>query len=183
MTQGYGYPAAAPVPFSQPRPPCWGKSYDENNRECKGCPVQVSCKDEIIKLNVQRRPYYGTQPTAPAYPAAAAPVPGYFPQPPQPRPYQPPQQIPIPVANQGGGGLPLYGYGWIRDPMFHTIHQAPVERNQFPGESFGERAIKNVALSLIEALFGSLLLAVRQWSWAPKQPASEKVIDVQVERR
>jgi hypothetical protein len=189
LPQYPSYGSAVPAPTSvQARPPCWGKSFDETNRECRGCGFQTSCKEDIIQQNQARRPYYG-QPdyrqAAPA-PIPVPTTPWSPPMPVQPPPrvaplaVAPPPQYPVP-ARPPEHGLPQYGYGWVPDPLFYSVHMAPpMMRHQFPDETFMERTVKNVGLSMLEAFFGSLLLATRQMIWAPTP--EEKVIDVPPQR-
>jgi hypothetical protein len=183
MTPTYGMPST-PAPASASssnafRPSCWGKSFDPTNRECRGCPVQSSCQEEIHRL--VRMSYQTPQYAAPApvpapvpfhLPPTPAPMPApipvsYAPQPPhRPAPMQvaPPQPPPV----QQPPAMPTYGYGWYPDPMAHYIHAAPpVIRVQQPGETFGERAAKNLVIHVLEALAGSFFLILRQWIWGP----------------
>lgn len=190
LPQYGGYPSPAPAPVVS-RPICWGKSFDETNRECRGCSFQTSCKEEVVRAASYSRPYYGTPEAQRAPMYAAAPIPAPVPAP-VPVYTQPARASILPVVHQPSpmamkpeqrSDLPAYGYGWVNDQLFYSIHTSPpVYRTQLPGETFVERAAKNVALSVFESLLGSLLLAARQIIWAPKRPV-EKVIDVISEQK
>jgi hypothetical protein len=167
---GYAPPAPAPVVA---RPICWGKSFNENDRECRGCSFQTSCKEEIVRLNTYRY----SPPQAPAY-AAPAPVP--VPVPPWQQPprvtalpvIQAPQLAPVQpmMRPPDQHTIPPYGFGWAPDPLFYSLHAAPpMVRNQFQGEKFFERVGKNMLLSALESLCSQALLAARQMIWAPEQ--------------
>lgn len=183
----YGEPTPPRLPATalSDRPRCWGKSLDETSRECRGCGFQASCRDEMIRQNVNR-------------PLAVPPVPQYYGTP--SHPYTVPQPVPVtlrpmavtpqalesaartvvpaprPVAAQPQ--TQQYGYGWLNDPMFMTVHSAPPPmRPQLPGESFFERVMKNVGLSLLEQVFKEGFLAVRQMILPPTP--KETVVDVQ----
>ena len=184
------------------RPPCWGRSFEEGNRECRSCSVQGSCKDEIVRQNVNRpmyqptaQPYY--QPTqyqqpVPYQQPAPVPVPQYQPPmaisslrravtsiPVQSYPATTPQQVPqVPQVPQQPQTQVPYGYGWIQDPMHYYVHTTPPPlRPQMNGESFSQRMVKNIGLAMLESMFASLFLAVRQMVWEPvvKPP---RVVDV-----
>lgn len=184
---------------NQAAPRCWGKNYTEGDRECRGCGFQESCKSEIIRNGVNRQPMYQTAVPQqfqqyPQQPAPHVQVPSYQPParvpsrffvggpqtnqyaPPQPvyqpqQAYQQPQYPPqyqqqqyAPPQNQ------QYGYGWVNDPMHHYVHSIPPpHRPQMPGESFGERMVKNIGLSMMESLFANMFLSIRQMMWTPEQ--------------
>ena len=170
--------APVPVPAVE-RPRCWGLSFDETNRECRGCQVQGTCRDEVFKKHAaQQRPYYG----APSYALPQAPI---------PLPYQPPVAAPapraVPVPYQAAPGqqsvIPAYGYGSTWDPITPQLYAAPpVHRVQLPGESFMERMFKNVALGMLEAFAINLVLGVRQAVWAPKKDPERLVDATRVEK-
>lgn len=90
MEWKYGNPAAGTSPE---RPPCWGLSYDNDNRECQTrCAFRESCRQEVQrKINAQR---LAPQAAPPPYP----PVPQYGqPAPMMPQYGQQPVQVPVPV--------------------------------------------------------------------------------------
>lgn len=91
MAFSYGVPETGQPPavsYSQvDRPRCWGLSdqYNNSSRQCLRCPVQSSCRDEIIRAK------------------NAAPPSGYAPQPlyrigTPPQPFNPP--VPVPAFQQ-----------------------------------------------------------------------------------
>ncbi len=180
----YQPPVAAPVPMPfTAKPPCWGKSFEESNRECRGCGFQASCKDQILKDNMFRQSGNYGQPTG-GYRPYAAPAPAPIPVP--VAPWQPPaQRFPLPVmhaapapvaqppaamVNQNPAAMPKYGYGWVADPLFYALNTAPpLMRPQFPEEGFVERVVKNTVLSMLESFMREVYLAVRQMIWAPGQ--------------
>jgi hypothetical protein len=174
----------APVPQSiVERPRCWGRSYDDATRECRGCGFQVSCKDEIIKMNVNR-------PVVPAYFQPSQPY--TTPQPVQPVTYQqqaqraPTLQQTIQQPQQVQRFYPLLEhYGWMQDPLYYHLSATPPPvRQQMQGESFVERVMKNAGLSMLEALFGQCFLAVRQMVFPPsRMPQQPPVIDTQTNPR
>lgn len=181
---GYQYGSQTPVPVQsraviQDAPRCWGKSYDETDRECRGCGFQSSCREEIFRRNAEPRPiattYYGT-PTPPrsyAYP--------------QPAPYQNP---PVPVQSQLTRSVPVtqpipqpiqpqtaamtHRYGWLQDPLYQALHAAPPPmRPQLPGESFLGRVAKNTFLAILEKACAEAFLAIRQMILAPESKTVE----------
>lgn len=177
----YGTPSAPVIE----RPRCWGRTYDEMTGECRRCGFQNSCKDEIIRCNINR----------------PAPMQQYQPmygQPPM-MPYAAPQQLNQPVIyqQQQVAGVPIRPqqnqqqlaqetaqramlmntvqpmqqppYGWLHDPLYYTMAATPPPvRPQMQGEGFMERVVKNAGLAMVEALFGQCFLAVRQLILPPK---------------
>jgi hypothetical protein len=191
----YGSPTAPTIE----RPRCWGRSFDEMSGECRRCGFQNSCKDEIIRLNINR------QMPAPMMPAYGGPVPagGYA----APQQLQQPvmMQMAPPQAQVAGAMMvrppaapPVAQeaaarqvqmmqqqqrsqevYGWLHDPLYYTMAATPPPvRPQLQGESFWERVAKNAALSMGEAFFGQCFLAVRQLVLPPKPPEQHKTVDV-----
>lgn len=176
------------------RPPCWGRSYEDGNRECRSCPVQGSCRDEIVRMNVNR-PMYNPNPYQPYLPPspftqqqqhvqAPVPVPTYQPPsgisgirriaPMTGAPTQQPVQMPMPAVQPTS--VP-YGYGWMQDPMHYYVHTMPPPlRTQMPGESFSQRMVKNIGLAMLESIFASMFLAVRQMVWEPQ--LDQRIVDV-----
>jgi hypothetical protein len=190
----YGNPATGAV---DNRPRCWGQSFNSEDPECRRCAFQASCRDQVIRMNVNRQvqvpqapapvsptqqyfqnfqqPVYNPQPYLPSAPVAQqATVPVV--QAPQPPPQPVRVQAPIPprpmtpVAPQQPA--PIFGandwYGRVQDPMMYHIGAAPPPyRPQMEGESFFERVSKNVGLAMMEGFFGQLFLAVRQMVLPP----------------
>jgi hypothetical protein len=187
----YGSPAAG----TDGRPRCWGQSFNSEDPECRRCAYQASCRDQVIRSNVNRQQ---AVPVAPPIPAAAqqyfqnyAP-PSYSPQPyqvpattvVQVQPVPQPQPVPVRVAApvpprppqqvQQGQTYPHQPigmhdwYGRMQDPMMYTVHAAPAPfRPQMEGESFFERVAKNTALAMVEGFFAQMFLAVRQMVLPP----------------
>lgn len=168
------------------RPRCWSKAFDEGARECRGCSFQVSCKEEIYRMNAARQvappapqpqyfqPYAVPQPVQVLQQQALQQVPTFRNLAPVPPQAPVPQQLaarPIhpPPQNQ-------YGYGWIQDPLYYTLTSAPPPmRPQMGDETFFDRTVKNVGLAMLESFFGQCLIAVRQMVLPPPV----KTIDVQ----
>jgi hypothetical protein len=93
---------------------------------------------------------------------------------------QQPQQMMMPPNPMPQTSIP-YGYGWVQDPMHRYIHTTPpVFRAQMPGESFGERMVKNIGLSMLESLFSTMFLSVRQMVWGPEvRPQTIDAVPIQ----
>ena len=176
----YGDPAGT-TKLLGPKPPCWGTSkYDNEDRECRNCGFQNTCRDQVMKSIPVATPapvpvassYYSqfqpqVQYAAPA-PVAIQPV----------APAAPPQTqvvqvrpAPVQEAKPLAPAVPMVKdrYGQFQDPMFVTIKSTPsVMRPQLPKESFAERVAKNMLLASTESALGELLLGVRQFLWAPR---------------
>lgn len=183
----YGTPSAPVVE----RPRCWGRSFDEMSGECRRCGFQNSCKDEIIRCNINRpapmqqyQPAYGPAPAVPyAVPQQAPPM--QYQQPQAPLMQRPPQQLAQEAAQRAMMMNTVQmtqqpPYGWMHDPLYYTMAATPPPvRPQMMGESFGGRVAKNIFLAMIEALFGQCFLAVRQLILPPAPPMSTepKVIE------
>lgn len=203
------------------RPGCWGRVdiYDSENRECRGCGFQSTCKSQVIKTTqanqqtvpqVSQLPYgqppyqYQTQPqpySAPQQQALRLPVPFTPPQVPYapvaqaPQPYAAPMRIPVipatPVPQQPQYHQPQVQqipqmqmaapqdvYGRIQDPLFFPIMNSPPFRPQMPGESFGERILKNILLDAGTMAAFHIGLALRQMVLPPvKKEPEEKIIN------
>lgn len=172
---------------SQQKPQCWGNQavHNAENRECSRCSFQLTCRDEIVKLGANRFPQqqygqsYGGAPFAPPRPVQQTPQMQQQQQihvlPPQQPAYYIPQQMNYqnPYQNYGGGprvaspqvvnGVPPFTYGWIQDPLHGSIgHYGMPVRVQQPGETFGQRVVKNAALSMGESFLMQLVFALRQ---------------------
>ena len=201
---GYGDQAGS----SAAKPVCWGRDFSDGNAECRGCPFLSSCKDHIIRSNVNRPgvpqampapvPMYPqqVQPMYQAYPVpmpqqAMVPVqqmqPSYVrpapPPPPQPqyRTQQAVQQQPQAplVPTQFANMPPQDWYGKVQDPLFLLITTAPpLMRPQMVGETYAQRWIKNVGLSMMEAALAHTFLAVRQLFLPPAPPDPNTPVDI-----
>lgn len=192
-TYEYGAPSPVPVRVLSPvpateKPRCWGKSFDETDRECRGCGFQNSCKEELIRKNVHRPmtppPYYAPQPVRsyatpqPVQPLHQ-PITSYpYHQPSTPPGFQmatvakalAPMMHPQPMTPASSG----HRYGWLQDPLYYTINAAPPPmRVQMNGESFFERALKNALLGALERGAAECFLAIRQMLLAPPVPTVE----------
>lgn len=125
------------------------------------------------------------------------PVPSYVPQAPLPAPYAVPTRIPVvppapmpqmhaaqmqPQMTQMPTQMPMTGaqdfYGRVQDPLFFPVMNAPPFRPQLPGETFGERFLKNLFLDLGTMAAFHVGLALRQMI-LPPQPKlpDEKIIN------
>jgi hypothetical protein len=181
---GYQYGNPSPesrLKIQEERPRCWGKSYEEGDRTCRGCGFQNSCKEEIFRQSSMPRPI------APPYTAPAPTRPYAFPQPVTSsiQPYSP--QVPtyapiartapvaqpapvVPVAAPAPQQQPVHRYGWLHDPLYQMIHSAPPPmRTQMEGETFAGRVMKNTALAMLEKGVAELFLAIRQVIFAPRK--------------
>lgn len=180
----YGDPSTGTSQLLGPRPPCWGTSkYDNEDRECRGCGFQNTCRDYIMKS----KPSVTTPAPAPvasyfsqftpqtqyATPQVVVPAP-VAPVAPQVIPVKPaPAQAPTPVqarpAPQPVGPVIEDRYGQFQDPMFHALKSTPtVLRPQLPSENFAQRVAKNMLLASVESALGEMVLGVRQFLWTPK---------------
>jgi hypothetical protein len=196
------------IPVNQQKPPsCYGLSYDNDSRECRGCGFQNTCRELVIKAkNNMTSPTtteyyrqfgvgggsgYGGVSIAPLRaPVAPMPQPSTHttllpltrPQVFQPQTSQYYQQQNIPP----GYPPPVrYGdYGWMQDPLHYAMAGAPTPmRPQMPGESFAERTMKNAGLAMAEALLMQGVLAVRQLVLAPNMPQQEVLVNPIVPQR
>lgn len=174
------------------RPSCWGRTdiYDSEDRECRNCGFQSSCRAQVIKLTPTQQtppvntpaPYYHsyapyTSPQ-PAPAPVAAPIVKYHPPAPAPivpapAPVAPTYTAPVvkavPAPMQQPQAVPVQQdwYGRMQDPLFFTVLSPPPFRPQMQGESFGERVLKNLALDLTAMAAGHLMLALRQMLLPP----------------
>lgn len=177
----YGDPASGKTQLLGPKPPCWGTSkYDNEDRECRACGFQHTCRDQVMKSIPVATP--APAPVASSYysqfqPQAqyAVPAPVVVQQvapvaPPQPQVVQV-KPAPVQEVRPVAPAVPQVKdrYGQFQDPMFVTIKSTPsVMRPQLQKESFAERVAKNMVLASTESALGELLLGVRQFLWAPK---------------
>lgn len=177
------------------------EAFDLSSRECRGCASQNSCGDTVQRARnaraFQARPaapvpvfqqaqqptYYGPtyrspavaqsfQPQVVPLPVAPPPVQQYVPQQqPQQQIIQHPQtQQPVRVYDPP----PAYHYGWLNDPLYYSgVATPPPMRPQLPGETFFERVVKNMGLSMMESMFFQGFLAVRQMVLAPGVPETQ----------
>jgi len=176
----YGDPSKS-VNLLGPKPPCWGTSkYDNEDRECRACGFQNTCRDQVLKSR----------------PSVVTPAPtgvgSFFHQYQAPAAYTVPQPMAVqsapvpqqqfvkitPAAPQAAKPVvqvPQVGqfsdrFGQFQDPMFTTIKATPsIMRPQFPSETFATRVAKNMALAGLESAIGELFLGVRQFVWAPRR--------------
>ena len=154
------------------RPSCWGHAniFNADNRECSRCSFQNSCRDEIVKIGQnqsQSRPFFTNPPVINR--TTHQPQPAFYNRPTgqttvQNQIYNPPQV----QHTQNQQVIEPYTYGWIPDPLQHGIPSVPV-RVQLPGETFGQRVVKNAGLAMAESFIFSMFLAVRQAVLPPKK--------------
>jgi hypothetical protein len=184
----------------QGSPHCWGIQYNSEDRTCRNCDYQGTCRTEVIRKDLAARPVGAAPVPPPSYTTPPAPVrtiPVNYAAPP-PTPYQyytqpQPPQTPgavryAPQATQQQAPRPLqapppqYGYGSTYDPMFYALAQVPEPfRPQVLGETFVQRVAKNMVLAGFEALLKEMVLGVRQLQWWPK-PATAAQQTVEVPR-
>ena len=160
----YGTPGQT---FISPKPPCFGTNkYDNEDRECRNCGFQNTCRDsQLRKVAVAPPPtvqYYQQFQPQQTY-ATPKPATQIIPVKPETSP------SPVVKPAQGQVAAVRDKYGQFTDPMFTTLKSTPsVMRPQLPGEKFSERLAKNMILASAEAGLGELLLALRQFLWAPE---------------
>lgn len=174
----YGDPSTGTSQLLGPKPPCWGTSkYDNEDRECRGCGFQNTCRDQVMKS----KPAVATP--------APAPVASYFSQFQPQSQYATPQVVQAPVAPQVIPVRPAQAapvapkvvtpqavppviedrYGQFQDPMFQALKSTPsIMRPQLQNENFAERVAKNMLLASVESALGEMILGVRQFLWTPK---------------
>lgn len=73
----------------QDRPKCWGRDFNSEDRECKGCAWQVGCREKVIKDAVERQ-------QSPPMTLQAPVMTNYY----QPQPFPAPQQYSVPQPAQ-----------------------------------------------------------------------------------
>lgn len=172
------------------RPRCWGneREFNPNLRECRGCGVQGSCRDEILRSrNHQSQQGYPYQQPAPQqtawYPGYQVPPPGSAPGqlPVVQGPPQPPRTVAIQPQPQQPSLFPQpqqYQYGWLHDPLYQQMFAVPPPMiPQLPGESFLERLGKNMVRDAGVAMAANLYWALRQMVLPPVDPR-QNVVDV-----
>lgn len=131
MTTLYGNPATGQVVAE--RPPCWGRSFNNEDPECRRCSYQNSCRDQIIRLSqsLNRQPAPVLQPPAPA---TVTPT-SYFAQfqqvhpqaaPTLPVPYQP-APAPVPVATAPAAPQPVVVRHYAPPPAPPAPPKPPVQ--------------------------------------------------------
>lgn len=186
------------------RPPCWGRSFNNEDQGCLACMFRISCRDEIIRLSRSAAPvtpqsqyfnFYGQ----PAQPNQFYRSPAVVNA--QPRPFM--SSVPQPIAPITPARQPIVGqphqamaqvqhqlpysqigwYGSIPDTMWGAVASVPpIFRPQMQGETFLLRLAKNTALVLGEIICRELMLAFRQATLPPAPPmpppAAEQVVDV-----
>lgn len=181
-----------------PRPRCWGmpEAFDLSSRECRGCAAQNSCGDTVQRsrnarafqarqapVPQQQPTYFGPTYRSPAVAQSYQPqvVPLPVVQPPPVQQYVPPQPqqqiIQHPQTQQQVRVYdppPAYHYGWLNDPLYYAgVATPPPMRPQLAGETFFERVVKNMGLSMMESMFFQGFLAVRQMVLAPGAPEAQ----------
>jgi hypothetical protein len=92
------------------RPKCWGRDFNSEDRECKGCPWQVTCREQVIRDAVNRQPAAPAPVQGPPMNYYQQPMPMY--QPPAPvQPVHPYYQSalarPVPVAAPAPAPAPV----------------------------------------------------------------------------
>jgi len=162
---------ANPPPGS---PRCWGRQFQENDPECKGCPFNLSCKKVVQQpapmVYQQQTPYQ-----APYAPAQAVYQPPWTAPQPQPTYRLPVYQAvpPPPPAYHAPPPPPRPAYQAPAQPVYHAPAQpapAPYQSifGQYPGESVGERLGKNLVLRALEAIATEIARFFHFWDW-PKR--------------
>jgi hypothetical protein len=187
-------PSGMPVSLDN----CWGKKYQDGDRECEQCRFNDTCRPKMFEYLAsvpvrspppQSLPIYGanrttgTVPMPPPKPSTPPPM-TYPPAPVHVRNYSPsvtpppspPQQAPVhnyPYSNQQG----YQGYA-IPDPdrpnpyapMFRPGAQGPAYYfNQYEGEGTGTRLMKNVFLRALEAMFAEAARFFGNWTMPPRR--------------
>lgn len=110
------------------RPKCWGKDFNSEDRECKGCSWQASCRDQVIRSAVNRQPTV-QQVQAPMSYYQPFQQQQFVPQPQPmmqaPAPFQPPKPAPAPVQIQVQPPQPQYQVTQYRPPVPAAQVQVP----------------------------------------------------------
>lgn len=160
-------------------PPCWGRQYDDNDKECTNqCEYRLSCKPNFFRNNSTPAPAM----SLPIYPPQPVPIP-QAPAWPQPAvSYAQPQPMRLGVAQPSV--LPQYQIA-PQNPMAFA-QQAPILPNNisqpsqhsayfsqyyspYPGESVLERLGKHMVLRLGQILFHELASFLGLWRWPPRK--------------
>lgn len=169
-------------------PPCWGRQYDDNDKECTSqCEYRLSCKPTFFRNNstsgAVSLPMYPTpaplpQPTWPPAPPSFTPPQAQQPirlgtvQPPATQPYQAipaPPPHPMTFAQQPTTAptqLPPANNlapGSVHSPYFMQYY------SPYPGESIVERLGKHMLLRLGQILFHELAAFFGLWKWPPRK--------------
>lgn len=178
------------------RPGCWGRPdiYDSEDKECRGCGFQNTCRNQVIKLTPNQQmapvqttaPYYPYQPAPYTAPQSAMPAPvpapvqiaryqpAPMPAPIAPPTYMAPVKVPAPLPtvqpqySQQGFPAQQDWYGRMQDPLFFSVLSPPPFRPQMLGETFPERVFKNLLLDVTALAFGHLMLGLRQMILPPQ---------------
>lgn len=163
-------------------PPCYAnpKLFDIADQECRQCSHYVGCRDAVASINAAAmRQQSQAQAPAPNQVQVLQPAPtqrSFWTSQVQPKPQRPTiwHQQDEPVSNVAQYHQYCRDtFGRLNDPLHMYIANCPVPpRPQMEGETFASRVGKNVLLTLLEALFGQLLLSVRQAVWPPSPKAA-----------
>lgn len=170
------YYGAAPVGN---RPGCWGDSrvYDSENRECRGCGFQNSCREQVVKITMNRQqpvqqvttPSYSHQfPTSPYAQPVQLPIPvpiqmmsqpapipvpvqRFQPQPPMPIPMPPPAQYQRPVQQQPSQHFApqSFSYDWYGRHQDPLYFTITTSPPPFRPQMEGETFVERVLKNLI----------------------------------
>lgn len=181
-TRTFTYGDPATKTSASPKPPCWGTSkFDNEDRECRACGYQHTCREQTIKAKAAQAPTPATSYFSQFQPAVPYAAPQTIVQAPQTTPIPvAPRVVPIPTQQVPQAAPPISPgiqdrYGQFQDPMFATLKSSPsVMRPQLPGEQFHQRVMKNMALAGVEAALGEVLLGVRQFLWTPNDEDKKK---------
>lgn len=153
-------------------PPCWGRQYDESDRECMHqCEYRLTCKPAFFRGN--------------PIPTGATPLPMYQPVAP-PQPFWP--QLPSyaqPVVNQPTRigniqppTIPTYQTPLVPQNSIPTLATVPGTSHSsyfnqyyspYPGETVLQRLGKHMLLKLGQIVFHELASFLALWRWPPSK--------------
>lgn len=159
-------------------PPCWGRQYDEADKECMTqCEYRLTCKPAFFRNHNTpgvSLPMYQPPPSLPSFqqPTWQQPqqqvqqpmrlgvpqTPTYqpLPSPPNPMaPFAPQSNLPQVTGPIAVGQSP-------HSPYFHQYY------SQYSGETVLERLVKHMLLRLGQVLFHELASFLGLWKWPPK---------------
>jgi len=193
MSYGYGSPYDTAAGLTRPRCFSDDRVYfvgAANERACRSCSFQMSCRDEILRMKNQasaRVPVssytnqgYGPVPIPQQNSQfTQMQMPQQAPQPlRQPAPAQQVTQYPQSVPQAMIGPYPApesYQYGWLVDPLYYTMAASPPPPvPTLEGERSHTRFGKNIGRSFLLALTQECYLAARQFVWAPRRNRNEE---------
>ncbi len=175
-------PSGAPV--------CWGRQYQEDDKECNRCDYRMSCKSSQFRSTTvphpnalpmyqpqpyqAPQPYWAGQPANHLVPQQPIRVGVTQPQPPQvfsgasfppppPTMMTAPPAMALPVAQQQTQHhIPAIQQGAFQQSQYFNQYYSP-----YPNETVGERLVKHIFLRLGQVFFHELSNFFGLWRWPP----------------